>query len=145
MARATSGRIVHACECDSSKTTRAIGMKSRVRGRSDALNAASRRIRATIRRIDDVDHKIVALLVQDGRRTYGDIGREVALSAPAVKRRVDRLRRDGALRGFTAGVDHAPPGHPPAGRGGPFSAPRPPPDEGGRGRSPPTPGAATRT
>ena len=29
------------------------------------------------------------------------------LSAPSVKRRVDRLRESGALRGFTAVVDHA--------------------------------------
>ena len=45
--------------------------------------------------------------MEDGRRTYGSIGSAVSLSAPAVKRRVDRLRRDGALRGFTAVVDHA--------------------------------------
>ena len=47
------------------------------------------------------------MLVEDGRRTFGDIGRRVALSAPSVKRRVDRLRSTGALRGFTAVVDHA--------------------------------------
>ena len=64
-----------------------------------------------IERMDDVDRRIVALLVEDGRSTYGDIGANVALSAPAVKRRVDRLRRDGALRGFTAVVDHAALGH----------------------------------
>jgi Lrp/AsnC family transcriptional regulator, leucine-responsive regulatory protein len=57
--------------------------------------------------MDDLDHQILALLVEDGRRTYDDIGRQVALSAPAVKRRVDRLRSRGALRGFTALVDHA--------------------------------------
>jgi Lrp/AsnC family leucine-responsive transcriptional regulator len=57
--------------------------------------------------MDDVDRKILALLVEDGRRTYDDIGRRVSLSAPAVKRRVDRLRREGALRAFTAVVDHA--------------------------------------
>ena len=45
--------------------------------------------------------------MEDGRRTYDDIGRRVSLSAPAVKRRVDRLRAQGALRGFTAIVDHA--------------------------------------
>ena len=45
--------------------------------------------------------------MEDGRRTYDDIGRRVSLSAPAVKRRVDRLRAQGALRGFTAVVDHA--------------------------------------
>ena len=57
--------------------------------------------------MDDLDRQILALLVEDGRRTFGDIGREVALSAPSVKRRVDRLRSSGALRGFTAVVDHA--------------------------------------
>jgi DNA-binding Lrp family transcriptional regulator len=57
--------------------------------------------------MNDIDRKIVALLVEDARRSYDDIGRRVSLSAPAVKRRVDRLRRDGAVRGFTAVVDHA--------------------------------------
>lgn len=57
--------------------------------------------------MDDPDRQILALLVEDGRRTYDDIGRRVSLSAPAVKRRVDRLRREGALRGFTAVIDHA--------------------------------------
>ena len=56
--------------------------------------------------MNDTDRKIIALLVEDGRRTYDDIGRRVALSAPAVKRRVDRLRVSGALAGFTAIVDH---------------------------------------
>src|SRR4051795_13372427 len=57
--------------------------------------------------MDDVDVKILSLLVEDGRRTYGDIGEQVALSPPAVKRRVDRLRGRGVLRGFTAVVDHS--------------------------------------
>src|SRR3954462_13019697 len=57
--------------------------------------------------MDALDSKIVALLVEDARRPYGDIGRHVSLSAPAVKRRVDRLRASGALRGFTAVLDHA--------------------------------------
>jgi DNA-binding Lrp family transcriptional regulator len=57
--------------------------------------------------MDDLDNKILALLIEDGRRTYDDIAARISLSAPAVKRRVDRLRRTGALRGFTAIVDHA--------------------------------------
>ncbi len=56
--------------------------------------------------MDDLDRRILALLVADGRRTYDDIGGEVSLSAPSVKRRIDRLRETGALRGFTAIVDH---------------------------------------
>jgi Lrp/AsnC family transcriptional regulator, leucine-responsive regulatory protein len=64
------------------------------------------RIGAIIRYIDDADRKILALLQEDGRRTYDDIGRRVSLSAPSVKRRIDRLLASGALEGFTAVVDH---------------------------------------
>src|SRR4051812_48074786 len=55
--------------------------------------------------IDDVDRQIIALLRDDARRSFQDIGSRVALSAPAVKRRVDRLRRDGVIRGFTTLID----------------------------------------
>jgi Lrp/AsnC family transcriptional regulator, leucine-responsive regulatory protein len=64
-------------------------------------------IHATNRNIDELDHEILALLREDGRRTYDDIARHVSLSAPAVKRRVDRLRSTGAIRGFTAVLDPA--------------------------------------
>jgi Lrp/AsnC family leucine-responsive transcriptional regulator len=57
--------------------------------------------------MDDTDRQILALLVEDGRRTYDDIAHRVSLSAPAVKRRVDRLRTSGAIRGFTAVLDHS--------------------------------------
>jgi Lrp/AsnC family transcriptional regulator, leucine-responsive regulatory protein len=57
--------------------------------------------------MDAADRQILALLVDDGRRTYDDIAGRVALSAPAVKRRIDKLRATGALQGFTAVVDHA--------------------------------------
>jgi DNA-binding Lrp family transcriptional regulator len=55
--------------------------------------------------MDDMDRTIVALLRQNARRSFQDIGRHVHLSAPAVKRRVDRLERDGVLLGYTAIVD----------------------------------------
>ncbi len=57
--------------------------------------------------MDATDRQILALLQADGRRTFGDIGGRVRLSAPSVKRRVDRLRAEGALVGFTAVVDHS--------------------------------------
>ncbi|MEV0153489.1 Lrp/AsnC family transcriptional regulator [Micromonospora sp. NPDC050686] len=57
--------------------------------------------------IDAVDQRIIALLVADARASYADIGTRVSLSAPAVKRRVDRLRSTGVIRGFTAVVDPA--------------------------------------
>lgn len=56
--------------------------------------------------MDATDRKILSLLVEDGRRTYDEVAGRVSLSAPSVKRRVDRLRASGALQGFTALVDH---------------------------------------
>jgi len=54
---------------------------------------------------DDLDRKIVALLVENARASYGEIGARVGLSAPAVKRRVDRLLAAGVIRRFTAQLD----------------------------------------
>jgi DNA-binding Lrp family transcriptional regulator len=55
--------------------------------------------------LDALDQQIVSLLIADGRRTLADIGREVGLSTPAVKRRVDQLEASGTIRGYTALVD----------------------------------------
>jgi DNA-binding Lrp family transcriptional regulator len=51
---------------------------------------------------DELDRRILHELVQDARASYAEIGAIVGLSAPAVKRRVDRLRSDGAITGFSA-------------------------------------------
>ena len=56
-------------------------------------------------RLDDVDQRILALLQEDARASYAEIGAIVSLSAPAVKRRVDRLRSAGVIRGYTAVID----------------------------------------
>lgn len=58
-------------------------------------------------RIDNVDQRIIASLLSDARSSYAEIGAVVSLSAPAVKRRIDRLRAAGVIRGFTALVDPA--------------------------------------
>lgn len=62
---------------------------------------------APFAQLDATDERILELLEQDARRTFGDIGRKVGLSAPAVKRRVDRLEASGIIRGYTAVIDHA--------------------------------------
>ncbi|HYM58223.1 MAG TPA: Lrp/AsnC family transcriptional regulator [Solirubrobacteraceae bacterium] len=55
--------------------------------------------------MDNIDRQIVALLRQDARRSFQSIGLRVSLSAPAVKRRVDRLEAEGVIRGYSAQVD----------------------------------------
>src|SRR3569833_1426387 len=56
-------------------------------------------------RVNTIDLRIVSCLVANARSSYAEIGKVVGLSAPAVKRRVDRLLETGILRGFTAVVD----------------------------------------
>jgi Lrp/AsnC family transcriptional regulator, leucine-responsive regulatory protein len=56
--------------------------------------------------LDSTDRLILELLRQDARRTFGDIGGLVGLSAPAVKRRIDRLERTDVIRGYTTIVNY---------------------------------------
>jgi DNA-binding Lrp family transcriptional regulator len=55
--------------------------------------------------MDDIDQRIVALLQENARRSFQDIGRHVALSPPAVKRRVDRLEQEGVITGYSAAIE----------------------------------------
>jgi DNA-binding Lrp family transcriptional regulator len=57
--------------------------------------------------LDPVDEQIIAALQRDARATYAELGAQVGLSAPAAKRRVDRLRARGVITGFTVLVDPA--------------------------------------
>jgi DNA-binding Lrp family transcriptional regulator len=55
--------------------------------------------------MDRIDHQIIALLRENARRSFQDIGSRVSLSAPAVKRRVDRMETEGVITGYAAIVD----------------------------------------
>lgn len=56
---------------------------------------------------DDLDRQIIEILRLDGRAPLIEIGRRIGLSAPAVKRRIDRLVETGVIKGFTVLVDDA--------------------------------------
>jgi DNA-binding Lrp family transcriptional regulator len=58
-----------------------------------------------VARFDEIDEQIVALLRENARRSFQDIGDRVSLSAPAVKRRVDRLEAEGVIRGYTVTIE----------------------------------------
>jgi DNA-binding Lrp family transcriptional regulator len=55
--------------------------------------------------VDELDKRLIDLLRRDGRATFADMGLRVGLSASAVKRRVDRLVANGAIRGFGVVID----------------------------------------
>lgn len=57
--------------------------------------------------LDDVDRSILALLVQDGRLSASELGRQVGLSPAAAKRRIDRLEQLRVIGGYRAVLDHA--------------------------------------
>src|ERR1700751_115014 len=56
-------------------------------------------------RLDDTDERILAELAKHARATFAEIGQKVNLSAPAVKRRVDRMLDSGVIKGFTTVID----------------------------------------
>ena len=58
-------------------------------------------------RLDGIDEQILAELAQHARATFAEIGERVNLSAPAVKRRVDRMLDSGVIRGFTTVIDRS--------------------------------------
>jgi Lrp/AsnC family leucine-responsive transcriptional regulator len=55
--------------------------------------------------LDELDFRIVSLLVENGRASYAAIGSDVGLSAHGAADRVRRLQRKGIIRGYTAVVD----------------------------------------
>jgi DNA-binding Lrp family transcriptional regulator len=57
--------------------------------------------------LDRIDVAILDHLAHDARASFAHIGQKVNLSAPAVKRRVDRLRHRGVIDGFTVRLDPA--------------------------------------
>jgi DNA-binding Lrp family transcriptional regulator len=55
--------------------------------------------------VDPVDEEIIRCVLRNARSTYAEIGEAAGLSAPAAKRRLDRLVATGVIRGFTALID----------------------------------------
>ncbi|WP_216902686.1 Lrp/AsnC family transcriptional regulator [Nocardia alni] len=55
--------------------------------------------------MDNIDRDILAHLLEHARASFQEIGAVVGLSAPAVKRRVDRMVTGGQITGFTAQVN----------------------------------------
>jgi DNA-binding Lrp family transcriptional regulator len=64
-------------------------------------------VEVIMERLDETDERILAELAKDARATYAEIGLQVNLSAPAVKRRVDRMLDSGVIRGFTTVIDRS--------------------------------------
>lgn len=55
--------------------------------------------------MDDIDRQILGHLLKAARASFQEIGSGVGLSAPAVKRRVDKMVANKQITGFTAMVN----------------------------------------
>jgi Lrp/AsnC family leucine-responsive transcriptional regulator len=55
--------------------------------------------------MEDLDRRIVGLLLQDGRMSFTDLGKVTGLSTSAVHQRVRRLEERGVIQGYRAVVD----------------------------------------
>ena len=61
--------------------------------------------------LDEVDRRIVIALVDDGRLSVNELAGRVGVSRATAYARLDRLRSEGVITGFTATVDPAKLGH----------------------------------
>jgi Lrp/AsnC family transcriptional regulator, leucine-responsive regulatory protein len=55
--------------------------------------------------LDKIDRMLLALLKEDTKRKYSELGEIVHLSAPAVHERVKKLERAGVIRKYTIEID----------------------------------------
>ena len=51
--------------------------------------------------LDELDQRIVRLLIENARMSYSDIGKAVGISRVAVKARVQALERRGVIEEYT--------------------------------------------
>ncbi|MGH8355555.1 MAG: Lrp/AsnC family transcriptional regulator [Pseudomonas sp.] len=55
--------------------------------------------------LDDLDQKILEVLLQDSRISLKELARQVGLSSPGASERLRRLEERGVIRGFTIEID----------------------------------------
>jgi len=57
--------------------------------------------------LDEMDSKILGLLLKDGRMSFTNIAEKLRVNEATVRKRISALRRDGVIKRFTVVVDHA--------------------------------------
>jgi len=57
-------------------------------------------------KLDELDKKILALLMEDGRLSCREMARELGVSPATVAKRLKKLEASGIIKGYTALLDH---------------------------------------
>jgi Lrp/AsnC family leucine-responsive transcriptional regulator len=55
--------------------------------------------------LDELDRKLLDILVKDSRTSLKDLAQQVGLSSPSVSERLRRLEERGVIRAFTVEID----------------------------------------
>jgi len=55
--------------------------------------------------LDDLDRKLLDILVKDSRTSLKELAQQVGLSSPSVSERLRRLEERGVIRAFTVEID----------------------------------------
>ena len=63
-------------------------------------------------KFDEIDQRMVDLLVADGRMSINELASRAGIARTTAYTRLERLQTSGVITGFTAVVDNAKAGHP---------------------------------
>ncbi len=56
-------------------------------------------------KIDETDMQILGILLRDSRTPLAHISKEVGISSPAIRERINKLKLGGVIRGFSTIID----------------------------------------
>ncbi len=56
--------------------------------------------------IDELDKRILSILLEDGRASCREMARELGVSAATVSKRLKKLESSGVIKGYSALLDH---------------------------------------
>ena len=55
--------------------------------------------------LDHIDRKLISMLNENARYSLKELAGEVSLSSPATSTRIERLEKEGLIKGYTAKID----------------------------------------
>jgi Lrp/AsnC family transcriptional regulator for asnA, asnC and gidA len=57
-------------------------------------------------RLDGIDNTILEMLIMDSRTPLSHISQKVGISSPAIRERINKLKQEGIIKGFSTIIDY---------------------------------------
>jgi DNA-binding Lrp family transcriptional regulator len=67
---------------------------------------ANNKMKFSSERLDGIDKKMLEMLLGDSRTPLSHISREVGISSPAIRERINKLKQEGIIKGFSTIIDY---------------------------------------